>query len=102
MKRPAQDCQNMAQIREQIDRMDKELIALFAERFSYITRAAEIKPALKLPARIDSRVEEVVRNVEDAASEAGLNGAFYGKLWRQLIDQAIEHEEDLMPSQDKA
>ncbi|MFN6007199.1 MAG: chorismate mutase, partial [Paracoccaceae bacterium] len=62
MRKPA-DCTSMAQIRAEIDRLDEDLVRLFAERAGYIDRAAEIKATADLPARIGSRVEEVVGNV---------------------------------------
>ena len=41
MLKPA-DCTSMAQIRAEIDRLDEDLVRLFAERAGYIDRAAEI------------------------------------------------------------
>ena len=69
MKQPA-ECETMADIRAEIDRLDEELVALFAERVAYIDRAAEIKAGVGLPARINSRVEEVVANVRRHAEAA--------------------------------
>ena len=42
MRKPA-DCTTMAEIRAEIDRLDEDLVRLFAERAGYIDRAAEIK-----------------------------------------------------------
>ena len=42
-RKTAADCMTMADIRAEIDRVDGELVALFAERVSYIDRAAVIK-----------------------------------------------------------
>ncbi|MDD7909788.1 MULTISPECIES: chorismate mutase [Pseudovibrio] len=93
MNRLAQDCADMTQLRQEIDRLDKELISLFAERWSYINRAAEIKKPMGLPARINERVEEVARNVRAHADAENLNPDFYEGLWRQLMEQAIAREE---------
>ena len=38
----AADCTTMAEIRAEIDRLDAELVALFAQRVGYIDRAAAI------------------------------------------------------------
>ncbi len=100
MKKPASECHNMPQIRAEIDRLDEELIALFAERWSYITRAAEIKKPIGLPARIESRVEQVVDNVKDLAHAQGLNVSTYEVMWRHLIESAIAHEVDLMEAEE--
>jgi isochorismate pyruvate lyase len=92
MKQPA-ECETMADIRAEIDRLDEELVALFAERVAYIDRAAEIKAGVGLPARINSRVEEVVANVRRHAEARGLPPEKLEKLWRKLIDWSIEREE---------
>ena len=93
MKRP-EDCTTMADIRAEIDRLDEELVALFAERTAYIDRAAAIKEQVGLPARIEDRVEQVVANVRRHAVAHGLPPDKLEKLWRKLIDWSIEREED--------
>ena len=84
----------MADIRAEIDRLDETLVRLFAERASYIDRAAEIKAGADLPARIDARVEEVVQNVRRHATTHGLPPELVEKLWRRLIDWSIAREEN--------
>jgi isochorismate pyruvate lyase len=98
-----EDCRNMADIRAEIDRLDKELVGLFAERARYIDRAGKIKAGADLPARIDARVEEVVRNVRRHAATNGLPPDLVEKLWRRLIDWSIAREETVLgpkPSRD--
>ena len=92
----AADCTTMAEVRAQIDRLDVELVALFAERTSYIDRASQIKSVLGLPARIDTRVEEVVANVRRHAVGHGLPPDKIEKLWRRLIEWSIEREETVL------
>jgi isochorismate pyruvate lyase len=93
MKSP-QECESMAEIRAEIDRLDEALVCLFAERAGYIDRAAEIKAQVDLPARIGSRVEEVVSNVRRHAGTYGLPPDLVEKLWRRLIDWSIAREEN--------
>lgn len=95
MKPPA-DCQTMTDIRAEIDRLDGELVALFAQRVAYIDRAAEIKAGIAMPARVTSRVEEVVSNVRRHAESHGLPPDKLEKLWRKLIEWSIEREESLL------
>ena len=90
----------MAEIRAEIDRVDAELVALFAERVSYIDRAAVIKTGVGLPARIEDRVEEVVARVRGHAVAHGLPPDKLEKLWRKLIDWSIEREETLLSKGD--
>ena len=93
MRKPA-DCTTMAEIRAEIDRLDEDLVRLFAERAGYIDRAAEIKAVADLPARIDARVEQVVANVRRHAETYGLPPDLVEKLWRRLIDWSIAREEN--------
>lgn len=95
MKTPAQ-CESMTDIRSEIDRVDAELVALFAERACYIDRAAAIKAEIGLPARITNRVEEVVQNVRGHAVRHGINPDLTEKLWRKLVEWSIAREEDAL------
>jgi len=83
----------MREIRAGIDRLDRALVALLAERAAHIDRAAQIKATVGLPARIDSRVEEVVANVRREAAAQGLSPDLAEDLWRRLIDWSIAREE---------
>lgn len=87
------ECRTMAEVRAEIDRIDGLIVALLVERQGYIDRAAELKPALGLPARIDERVEEVVAKVRVRAMAEGLDPVLAESLWRRLIDWSIAREE---------
>ncbi|PID36641.1 MAG: chorismate mutase [Rhodobacterales bacterium] len=92
MRQP-RECENMAELRVEIDALDRELVALLARRAGYIDRAAELKPGEALPARIPARVEDVVSKVRAAAQAAGLDPDLAERLWRQLIEWSIAREE---------
>ena len=94
MAKTAAECTTMAEIRENIDRVDRALMALFAERWSFIGRAAEIKAGLGIPADVPERVKEVRDNAHRNAEAYGLDGAFYEEIWAQLIARAITHEKE--------
>ena len=87
------ECETMTDIRVEIDRVDRELVGLFAERAAYIDRAAQIKAQVDLPARIEDRVEEVIANVRRHAVDQGLPPDLIEKFWRRLIDWSIAREE---------
>jgi len=95
MKTP-QDCENMADIRAEIDRLDAGLMQLLAQRAAYIDRAAHIKVRDGLPARIKGRVDEVLGNVARHASGAGLEPDPYVEIWRALIEWSIAREEKIL------
>lgn len=94
--KPAAQCGSMTEVRAGIDALDARIVALLAERAGYIDRAAALKPAEGLPARIDARVEAVVANVRAAAGAEGLDPDLAEALWRRLIDWSIAREERKM------
>jgi isochorismate pyruvate lyase len=96
MAKTASDCTTMAEIRENIDRIDQALMALFAERWSFIGRAADIKAGLGIPADVPERVREVRDNAHRNAEALGLDGAFYEEIWAKLIERAIVYEKTLL------
>ncbi len=89
---PPADCRSMAEIRVQIDQLDRELMALLAERSRFIDRAAEIKKSTGDPARIGWRVEQVAANARRNAVSCGFDADLAESLWRRLIDWSIERE----------
>lgn len=92
-RRHPEDCRTMHELRQQIDDLDRELVALLAERAGYIDRAGELKIGEGLPARIDARVEDVIDKVRRAADEVTLDADLVETLWRRLIAWSIAREE---------
>ena len=90
--RPAPaDCVAMAEVRAGVDALDRQLVALLAERQRYMDAAARIKldrAAVRDPARI----EDVVTKVKAEARRAGLSEAIAEPVWRTLIERCIAHE----------
>jgi isochorismate pyruvate lyase len=95
MKAPA-DCSSMQELRVQIDALDAEIVATFARRAAYIDRAAVLKQAEGLPARIDDRVQQVVDRVKARAMAEGLDPALVEDVWRRVIDWSIAREEQVL------
>jgi isochorismate pyruvate lyase len=81
----------MPALRAQIDRIDQALVALMAERQSYIERAAEIKKDRSV-VHDDARIEDVVAKVLAEAQSKGLSTAIAEPVWRTLVARSIEHE----------
>lgn len=88
---PPADCQTMEEVREGIDRLDRELVRLVAERQGYIEAAARIKDE-ESEVRLEWRIEDVVSKVLAAADREGLSKRIAEPVWREMIDRCIEHE----------
>jgi isochorismate pyruvate lyase len=102
MTREPADCRDMDELRGEIDRIDRALVALLARRAACIDRAIELKRDAGLPARIESRVEEVVGKVRAAAEAEGLDAAKVEALWRRIIEWSIAREERVLGAEDEA
>ena len=66
-----EDCQTMAEVRDGVDTLDRQLVALIAERARYMEAAARIKPG-RDTVRDDWRVNDVLTKVKAEAEKAGL------------------------------
>lgn len=91
--RDPRECKTMAELREVIDGIDRDLVALLAQRQACIDRAAEIKAESGLPARIPDRVDAVLDRVAEAAAAAGLAPDLADALWTTMIEWSIAREE---------
>jgi len=84
---------SLAELRGTIDRLDREIVALLAERVRHLDRVIAVKRPDNLPAAIPERVEEVVAHVRSEATAAGMPPDLAEALWRRLIDWSIAYED---------
>ena len=90
------DCNNMDELRHQIDKLDVKIIELLANRSKFIDRATELKKSNGMPARIPERIESVVSNARNVAEELDLDADLVEKIWRILIDWSIQREAEII------
>jgi isochorismate pyruvate lyase len=90
VRRPA-ECQTMAEVRQGVDALDRQLVALLTERQGYMDAAARIKQDRRA-VRDEARIEDVVAKVKAAARAAGLSEAIAEPVWRTLIERCIAYE----------
>lgn len=86
-----QQCQSIEQVREQIDRIDREVVTLLARRGRFVTQAAAFKQdsqAVRAPAR----VEQVIAKVRQIADETGANAQVVEQVYRAMIAGFIDAE----------
>jgi len=93
-KTPAQNCRNMADIRREIDRVDRALVRLLTERLSYIERAGHIKQD-RAVVRDEGRIADVFAKVKAACAREGFPAAIAEPVWRALMEGCIAHEFDI-------
>ncbi len=84
-------CKSLEEVRENIDRIDNEIIRLIAERGAYVTQAASFKKSedgVKAP----DRVERVIASVRAKAQEYGANADMVEALYREMISRFVKME----------
>jgi len=84
----------MGEVRNEIDRIDRALVDLIAERFGYVERAWQIKLANNEEANVPWRNQEVIDRVRARAAERGVPPDLVEALWRQMIGWFIQYEEE--------
>jgi isochorismate pyruvate lyase len=94
-KRPW-ECADMSQVRSEIDRIDRELVDLIAERFGYVERAWQLKSDPS-EALVPWRIQQVIDRVKARSTENGLPAEMtemVGAIWRQMIGWFVQYEEE--------
>lgn len=81
----------MVEVRAEIDRIDRELVALIAERMTYIDAAARIKQA-RDAVRDEDRKADVLAKVAAASRAMGAPEALTADLWDRMVEYSIAHE----------
>ena len=87
-------CKSLAEVRENIDRIDRDLVRLMAERQKYVAEAGRFKAnpaAVSAPAR----VEQVIEKVKTLAREEGLAETVAEKTFRAMIAGFEDYERDV-------
>ena len=88
-----EDCSNMDEVRIEIDRIDKALVDLVAERFGYVDRAWQLKSKPE-EATVPWRIQQVIDRVRSHAEQRNLPPELAEALWRQMIGWFIQYEEE--------
>ena len=86
-----EQCESLAQVREQIDRLDRAIVALLAERGRYVLAAAPFKGSAD-EVRAPQRVEQVVAKVRQLAAEQGGMPEVVERIYRELINAYTDAE----------
>jgi isochorismate pyruvate lyase len=85
--------EGLADLRAVIDRIDRDIVALLAERVRCLDEVIAVKVRDNLPAAIPERIEGVVANVRGEAESAGMSPDLAEALWRRLIEWSIAYED---------
>lgn len=78
------ECKNLDEVRNNIDRIDNEIIKLIAERGNFVKQASMFKKDSQ-DVKAPKRVESVIEKVRTLSNEYGANPDMIEKLYREMI-----------------
>ena len=89
-------CENLEEVRGNIDRIDKQIVKLIAERSTYVVQAANFKKNSE-EVKAPQRLEKVINKVRSLACENDVNSDIVEKIYREMINcftnfELSEHE----------
>jgi isochorismate pyruvate lyase len=84
-------CGSMAEVREGIDKLDEQIVALIAERFRFMDAAARIKEE-RGAVRDEARKAEVIANAKRHAHEVLIPATVIEEVYERLVEGSIAYE----------
>ena len=90
--KPPEACADMAGLRKEIDQLDREIVALLAERSTYVARAAHLKNS-RTAIVDDARIEQVIAHVRSEAAKLRADPDLMEAIYRAMIAAFIAFEE---------
>lgn len=85
------ECESIEEVRVNIDRIDRQIVALLAERGSYVKQAARFKKTTD-DVQAPQRIEQVIAKVTLLSRELGANPAVTEQVYRAMIHAFIDAE----------
>ena len=90
MKSP-EHCESMTDIRTEIDRLDRQVLALLGQRFAYVKAASKFKTS-ETTVRAPERLQAMLQQRRVWAEEEGLNADAIEKMYQDLVNHFIDEE----------
>ena len=85
------ECHTLQEAREEIDKLDEEIVKLIAKRNAYIKQIAHFKKSID-EIKAHDRIEDVINRVRAMAIEYDLNPNLINDLYVRMIDGMVESE----------
>ncbi|QXI30777.1 chorismate mutase [Pseudomonas vanderleydeniana] len=84
-------CTSIEEVRQHIDHIDRDVVALLARRGNLVAQAATFKKTTD-DVRAPARVEQVIAKVRAMAGEVGASPEVVEQVYRAMIAAFIEQE----------
>ena len=93
-KKPS-ECKCKEEIRTEIDQIDREIIALFAKRFQFVSEIVKYKNDVESVVALD-RKNQVIKERGEWAEKYGLDKNTFEQIYRFLVDHNIGKELEIL------
>lgn len=87
------ECENMKEVRENIDKIDRKIVKLLSKRSYFVKEAAKFKKSAE-DVEAPKRVEDVIQKVRSLAEEYGVQPDIVENIYWAMIKSFIEYEKD--------
>src|SRR5690349_3345937 len=84
---------DLSTLRDRIDSVDRQIIALLAERLRIVEEVAVAKLDAASPFRDREREERLLLRLREHATEAGIDPHEIERLYRVVMDMSVAHQE---------
>lgn len=100
MKEP-KDCENIQEVRDAIDELDYQILALFGKRYKYVEEIVKFKTNKDGIIARDRQLE-VLQKRKEWANQFGLNPELFAEIYETLIYWNIQKEMEILDKKEKA
>jgi len=85
------NCNSLDEVRDEIDKVDEQIIRLIASRKDYVKQAANFKNTID-EIKADERVNDVLDKVRHQALSLSLSPNLVAEIYQRMIDDMVETE----------
>ncbi|MRI83128.1 MAG: chorismate mutase [Nitratiruptor sp.] len=85
------ECKSLEEVRQEIDKIDEEIVKLIAQRSRYVKQAAKFKVSVE-EIKSQERIDHVLSHVRHLAASLGISPNLVADIFKILIDKMVEME----------
>lgn len=86
----------LTKVRQEIDKLDNEIMKLFKKRSKLVEKVAQIKKKHDMPMLQKAREAEIDKKLTGFAKKHGLRKTFLQKVWKNIIDDSKEIQKKIL------
>ncbi|VVB80079.1 Chorismate mutase [uncultured archaeon] len=86
----------LTEIREELDKLDAELVSILSKRMALIPEVANYKKQNNVARYQPEREKQVIETKRKLAEESGINPDLIEKIFKEIINDAHRIEKDII------